>query len=115
MDELCDAGKLSRNYCQKCGSKDTKPLNYISHSASVVQLQFLFQVLLKDRIKDKVVLDVGSRLGAVLYAVGLFILFSLPSSVVCLLLPLVLLSTNVLPSIFRDIYSQMPRDWLGLR
>ncbi|KAF9093121.1 hypothetical protein BGX23_003634 [Mortierella sp. AD031] len=72
VDELCDEGKLSRNYCQKCGSKDTKPLNFISHSASVVQLQFLFQVLLKDKIKNKVVLDVGSRLGAVLYAGYLF-------------------------------------------
>ncbi|KAF9128771.1 hypothetical protein BGW39_004763, partial [Mortierella sp. 14UC] len=59
VDELCDQGKLSRNYCQKCGSKDTKPLNFISHSASVVQLQFLFQVLLKDKCKGKVVLDVG--------------------------------------------------------
>jgi len=29
-------------------------------------------VLLKDRIKNKVVLDVGSRLGAVLYAVSRF-------------------------------------------
>ncbi|KAF9171413.1 hypothetical protein BGX20_007644 [Mortierella sp. AD010] len=72
VDELCDEGKLSRNYCLKCGSKDTKPLNFISHSASVVQLQFLFQVLLKDKTKNKVVLDVGSRLGAVLYAGYLF-------------------------------------------
>ncbi|KAF9422626.1 hypothetical protein BGZ94_008534 [Podila epigama] len=72
VDELCDNGLLSRNYCLKCGSKDTKPLNFISHSASVVQLQFLFQVLLKDKIKNKVVLDVGSRLGAVLYAGHLF-------------------------------------------
>ncbi|KAF9431331.1 hypothetical protein BGZ76_000452 [Entomortierella beljakovae] len=72
VDELCDSGKLSRNYCMKCGSKDTKPLNFISHSATVVQLQFLFQVLLKDRTKNKVVLDVGSRLGAVLYAGHLF-------------------------------------------
>ncbi|KAF9935453.1 hypothetical protein FBU30_000051 [Linnemannia zychae] len=72
VDELCDEGKLSRNYCLKCGSKDTKPLNFISHSASVVQLQFLFQVLLKDKIQGKTVLDVGSRLGAVLYAGHLF-------------------------------------------
>lgn len=72
VDELCDSGKLSRNYCLKCGSKETRPLNFISHSASVVQLQFLFQVLLKDKIQNKVVLDVGSRLGAVLYAVSLF-------------------------------------------
>lgn len=72
VDELCDSGKLSRNYCLKCGSKETRPLNFISHSASVVQLQFLFQVLLKDKIQNKVVLDVGSRLGAVLYAVSDF-------------------------------------------
>ncbi|KAG0023023.1 hypothetical protein BGZ81_008285 [Podila clonocystis] len=72
VDELCDSGKLSRNYCLKCGSKETRPLNFISHSASVVQLQFLFQVLLKDKIQNKVVLDVGSRLGAVLYAGYLF-------------------------------------------
>ncbi|KAF8944187.1 hypothetical protein BGZ47_004548 [Haplosporangium gracile] len=73
VDELCDEGKLSRNYCQKCGSKNTKPLNFISHSASVLQLQFLFQVLLKgERSQDKVILDVGSRLGAVLYAGHLF-------------------------------------------
>ncbi|KAF9551313.1 hypothetical protein EC957_009197 [Mortierella hygrophila] len=73
VDDLCDQGKLSRNYCQKCGSKDTMPLNFISHSASVVQLQFLFQVLLKgERSAGKVILDVGSRLGAVLYAGHLF-------------------------------------------
>ncbi|KAI1315326.1 hypothetical protein EDD11_000987 [Mortierella claussenii] len=72
VDELCDNGKLSRNYCLKCGSKDTKPLNFISHSTTVVQLQFLFQVLLKGKTKNKVLLDVGSRLGAVLYAGYLF-------------------------------------------
>ncbi|KAG0241070.1 hypothetical protein BGW41_006407 [Actinomortierella wolfii] len=72
VDRLCDEGKLSRNYCLKCGSKDTKPLNFISHSASVLQLQFLFQVVLKDKLKNKTIVDVGSRLGAVLYAGHLF-------------------------------------------
>ncbi|KAF9158609.1 hypothetical protein DFQ26_007432 [Actinomortierella ambigua] len=72
VDQLCDEGKLSRNYCLKCGSKDTKPLNFISHSASVVQLQFLLQVVLKDKLRNKTLLDVGSRLGAVLYAGHLF-------------------------------------------
>ncbi|KAF9979133.1 hypothetical protein BGZ73_005301 [Actinomortierella ambigua] len=72
VDQLCDDGKLSRNYCLKCGSKDTQPLNFISHSASVVQLQFLFQVVLKDKLKNKTLVDVGSRLGAVLYAGYLF-------------------------------------------
>lgn len=52
-------------------------MNFISHSASVVQLQFLFQVLLKgERSAGKVILDVGSRLGAVLYAVSFFFFFS---------------------------------------
>ncbi|GJJ76843.1 hypothetical protein EMPS_09202 [Entomortierella parvispora] len=72
VDELCDSGKLSRNICLKCGSKDTKPLNFISHSATVVQLQFLYQVLLKDASKGKTILDIGSRLGAMLYAGYLF-------------------------------------------
>ncbi|KAG0332033.1 hypothetical protein BG004_001414 [Podila humilis] len=73
VDELCDQGKLSRNYCLNCGSKETRPLNFISHSASVVQLQFLFQVLLKQKITPtSTILDVGSRLGAVLYAGYLF-------------------------------------------
>jgi hypothetical protein len=30
----------------------------------------LYQVALADKVKDKVIVDVGSRLGAVLYAVG---------------------------------------------
>lgn len=87
MDELCDEGKLSRNYCLDCQSTNTKPLSkaaelcmnfhrlscavdFISHSASVLQLQFLYQVVLADKVKDKVIVDVGSRLGAVLYTVS---------------------------------------------
>ncbi|SAM09844.1 hypothetical protein [Absidia glauca] len=72
VDELCDQGKLSRNYCLDCNSKKVAPLNFISHSASVLQLQFLYQVALADQVKDKVIVDVGSRLGAVLYSGHLF-------------------------------------------
>jgi hypothetical protein len=36
-----------------------------------LQLQFLYQVALADKVKDKVIVDVGSRLGAVLYAVSI--------------------------------------------
>ncbi|KAF9577575.1 hypothetical protein BGW38_007127, partial [Lunasporangiospora selenospora] len=73
VDDLCDQGKLSRNFCLKCQSKETRPLNFISHSATVVQLQFLFQVLLRgEKSKGKTILDIGSRLGAVLYSGYLF-------------------------------------------
>ncbi|KAI9314435.1 hypothetical protein BX666DRAFT_1966548 [Dichotomocladium elegans] len=72
VDELCDQGKLTRNYCVDCNSRNTKPLNFISHSASVLQLQFLYQVVLADKSKDKVIVDIGSRLGAVLYTGHLF-------------------------------------------
>ncbi|KAI7866887.1 hypothetical protein BDF14DRAFT_1875130 [Spinellus fusiger] len=68
IDEMCDNGQVSRNYCLDCKSHRTSPLNFISHSASVLQLQFLYQVVLADKIKDKVIVDVGSRLGAVLYS-----------------------------------------------
>ncbi|CAO3651613.1 unnamed protein product [Cunninghamella echinulata] len=72
VDELCDEGKMSRNYCLDCQSRHTAPLNFISHSASVLQLQFLYQVALANKVKDKVIVDVGSRLGAVLYTGHLF-------------------------------------------
>ena len=29
FDELCDDGKLSRNYCTNCGSHDVKPLGKV--------------------------------------------------------------------------------------
>lgn len=44
--------------------------DFISHSASVLQLQFLYQVALANKVKDKVIVDIGSRLGAVLYSVS---------------------------------------------
>ncbi|CAO3664591.1 unnamed protein product [Rhizopus stolonifer] len=72
VDEMVEKGKMSRNYCLDCKSKKVTPLNFISHSASVLQLQFLYQVALADSVKDKVIVDIGSRLGAVLYTGHLF-------------------------------------------
>lgn len=42
---------------------------FISHSFSIPELQFLFQNVLPD-LTGKLVIDVGSRLGAVLYGVN---------------------------------------------
>ncbi|KAI8579129.1 hypothetical protein K450DRAFT_244026 [Umbelopsis ramanniana AG] len=72
VDDLCDQGTLSRNYCLDCNSKNVKPLNFISHSASVLQLQFMYQVALANQTSGKTILDIGSRLGAVLYTGYLF-------------------------------------------
>ena len=71
IDELVDAGKFSRNYCNSCGSRNTKPLTFISHSASIQSVKFIFKHALPD-LTGKVVIDVGSRLGPILYGAFLF-------------------------------------------
>ncbi|XP_069588263.1 uncharacterized protein [Ranitomeya imitator] len=67
VDSLCEDGKMSRNYCMSCGSTKTAPLDFLSHSFSILELRFIFHHVLPD-LSGKIVLDVGSRLGAVLYA-----------------------------------------------
>lgn len=47
-------------------------LVYLSHSMSHDGLLFIFKVLLPT-LKNKTVLDIGSRLGAVLYGVKIII------------------------------------------
>ncbi|XP_039905047.1 uncharacterized protein zgc:109986 [Simochromis diagramma] len=66
VDSLCERGLMSRNYCLSCGSHRTAPLDFISHSFSVTELRFLFQHVLPD-LSGRTLVDVGSRLGAVLY------------------------------------------------
>ncbi|XP_062824333.1 uncharacterized protein LOC103277674 isoform X2 [Anolis carolinensis] len=66
IDSLCDKGKMSRNYCLTCGSHRTAPLEFISHSFSLVEVKFLYQHVLPD-LTGKVLVDVGSRLGVVLF------------------------------------------------
>uniref|UniRef100_A0A3Q2W656 Zgc:109986 n=1 Tax=Haplochromis burtoni TaxID=8153 RepID=A0A3Q2W656_HAPBU len=68
VDSLCERGLMSRNYCLSCGSHRTAPLDFISHSFSVTELRFLFQHVLPD-LSGRTLVDVGSRLGAVLYGV----------------------------------------------
>jgi hypothetical protein len=66
IDSLCEEGKMSRNYCMVCGSHQTAPLGFISHSFSLMELKFIYHHLLPD-LSGKVLVDVGSRLGTVLY------------------------------------------------
>ncbi|XP_074854921.1 uncharacterized protein LOC142015344 isoform X2 [Carettochelys insculpta] len=67
IDSLCEEGRMSRNYCVVCGSHKTASLKFISHSFSLMELKFLYQYALPD-LTGKILVDVGSRLGAVLFA-----------------------------------------------
>ncbi|KYQ94191.1 hypothetical protein DLAC_04483 [Tieghemostelium lacteum] len=67
VDELTESGKIPSSYCLDCGSKSTQPYNFVSHSTTVDQLKFIFGDGVLGDLKDKVVLDIGSRLGSVLY------------------------------------------------
>ncbi|KAL7645827.1 UNVERIFIED_CONTAM: hypothetical protein RMT77_002724 [Armadillidium vulgare] len=67
VDELCDTGELARNYCVDCSSHNTQPITYISHSISRERLAYVFRALLPPLPEEATLLDIGSRLGAVLY------------------------------------------------
>ncbi|CAJ1074917.1 uncharacterized protein zgc:109986 [Xyrichtys novacula] len=71
VDARCEEGTMSRSFCLSCGSYRTAPLDFISHSFSISELQFLFQNVLPD-LSGRLLVDVGSRLGAVLYGGYLF-------------------------------------------
>ncbi|KAJ0176145.1 hypothetical protein K1T71_008319 [Dendrolimus kikuchii] len=72
VEKLVKVGKLKRHYCLECNSRNVKELMYISHSMSRQALQYIFKVLLPKDLEDKQVLDVGSRLGAVIYGAYYF-------------------------------------------
>ena len=65
-DALVEEGLLSKSYCIDCGSKNIDDVTFITHSCSKERLQFMFGELLPS-LKDKTVIDIGSRIGAVLY------------------------------------------------
>jgi hypothetical protein len=75
VDALCEEGHLHRHYCLStlCGhSRDVRHLHFISHSFSVAELAYVFHDALRGEVDGRVVVDVGSRLGAVLYYGALF-------------------------------------------
>ncbi|XP_013191533.1 uncharacterized protein LOC106135710 [Amyelois transitella] len=72
VDELIRQGKLKRFYCADCNSRNIKEVILLSHSTSRRASQYIFKYLLPKDLEDKQVLDVGSRLGAVLYGAYYF-------------------------------------------
>jgi len=65
-EALIEEGKLSRSYCRDCGSRNTDDLTFITHSCSKQRLDYIFTGLLPP-LEGKTLIDVGSRVGAVLY------------------------------------------------
>eukprot|EP00796_Vickermania_ingenoplastis_P004071 gene4071-2920_t len=80
IDELVTEGAISREYCKCCGSTDIGLTEFITHSFNQDQLIyltcFLFPALVKKGLEApagkqfccRSILDVGSRLGVVLWA-----------------------------------------------
>jgi len=65
-ESLVQEGVISRSRCITCGSRDIEDLTIVTHSCSVTRLEHMFLSLLPD-LSGKTVLDVGSRIGAVLW------------------------------------------------
>ncbi|KAL3093626.1 hypothetical protein niasHT_026664 [Heterodera trifolii] len=71
VDQLATDGILRRHFCTKCRSTDVEQFNFISHSLTIEELHHLFTVRLPS-LDGKVLVDIGSRLGTVLYAAALY-------------------------------------------
>ncbi|KAL3075170.1 hypothetical protein niasHS_013393 [Heterodera schachtii] len=71
VDQLATDGILRRHFCTKCRSTDVEQFNFISHSLTIDELHHLFTVRLPS-LDGKVLVDIGSRLGTVLYAAALY-------------------------------------------
>merc|ERR1711884_131574 len=43
---LVEEGAIPRAICNKCGSKDTTPITFVTHSCSLNRLEYIFTTLL---------------------------------------------------------------------
>ncbi|XP_066595908.1 uncharacterized protein [Prorops nasuta] len=71
LSELEKSGEFKKYYCATCGSKNLQSYIIISHSMSRDELYHIFNSLLPT-LEEKTVLDIGSRLGAVVYGAYVF-------------------------------------------
>jgi len=71
-DLMIEDGQLSRAFCKDCGSKNTEEITFVTHSCSKNTLERIFVSMLPSLNANHTVLDVGSRLGAVLYGAYVF-------------------------------------------
>jgi len=67
IDEYCDMGIFHRYYCGQCGSKEILTTNFFTHSASIEDIKLIYDFIKSIKIENKIILDIGSRLGTLLY------------------------------------------------
>uniref|UniRef100_A0A7E4VS33 DOT1 domain-containing protein n=1 Tax=Panagrellus redivivus TaxID=6233 RepID=A0A7E4VS33_PANRE len=75
VDKLIADEQIPKYYCGSCGSRDVQSVVFVSHSTNMTQLRYIFTYLLPKlglRLDDKVFVDIGSRLGGVIYAASLY-------------------------------------------
>ena len=71
VEDLTEGGKIPTHYCKVCPSRDIGEIEVMSHSMGRDELEYIFDTLLPD-LNGKTVLDIGSRIGAVLYGAYIF-------------------------------------------
>lgn len=71
VEELTNAGKIPTHFCLNCGARKVKEIELITHSCGRDDLEFIFEALLPD-LNGKLILDVGSRIGAVLFGAYIY-------------------------------------------
>ncbi|KAK1124941.1 hypothetical protein K0M31_006286 [Melipona bicolor] len=71
LDELIENEKVITIYCADCLSENVRQYNIISHSLSLSSVLYIFHSILPS-LEGKCVLDIGSRLGPVLYGAHVF-------------------------------------------
>ena len=72
VEELTNDGKIPTHFCRNCGGKNIGEVELLTHSCGRDDLEFIFDALLPELIGGKVLLDVGSRIGAVLFGAYIY-------------------------------------------
>lgn len=72
VEEMTNNGKIPTHFCRNCGGKDIGEVELITHSCGRDDLEFIFDALLPELNGGKVVLDVGSRIDAVLFGAYIY-------------------------------------------
>jgi len=72
VEELRDNGKIPTHFCRNCGGKNIGEVELMTHSCGRDDLEFIFDALLPELSGGKVLLDVGSRIGAVLFGAYIY-------------------------------------------
>jgi len=65
-ERFVNEGRIPKSRCRDCGSKNIEDFVTLSHSCSHTRLELIFRGMCPS-LKEKTVVDLGSRIGAVLY------------------------------------------------